>query len=126
MKKLSTLKQNLTISYSILSIIMGYLLSLKYDSFGFLIPIVIANMLAFYFICYMKNGINWKGLCIYFAALFVSFSFLFSITFPYQINELRQLCIEQLSAMYVIIGILAGGIARYKVEREENKKKKEA
>lgn len=122
---LSTPKQLLIISYSILAVVLGVILAITYDSFGFLVPIALANLMTFYIICKVEDNINWKGLCMYFASLFISFSILFSLPLGENLDELRHLCIEQLSVMYVIIGVLSGGIARYKVERYENKKQEE-
>lgn len=122
MKNLSTLKQILVISYSVLSIVLGLMLAWTYNSFEFLIPIVVANMSTFYIICNVDDCINWKGLCMYFASLFVSFSLLHSFPSPSNIDELRLICMDQMAGMCTIVGILAGGIARYKIERHEKRK----
>lgn len=125
MKTLSTPKQLLIIVYSIIAIVFGLLLSREHNTFEFLIPITLINMFTFYIISYLENTINWKGLCLYFAALFISFAVLLSVPYPSYVDEIRLLCMDCLSVMYTIVGVLAGGIARYKVERYERLKEGE-
>ena len=122
MKQINLMKQIIVILYSIVAIVLGLVLGRNYDSFEFLIPISIANMFTFYTICYLEEGINWKGLCIYFALLFLTFAILLCIPAKVGVDEIRFVCMNWLSVTYTIIGVLAGGIARYKIERYERKK----
>lgn len=117
MTNLSIKKQILLILYSVLSIIFSMLFSTTYDSFMFLIPIALTNMFVFYFICRVKNNLNWYGLIAYFLSVIASFTIMVNVEPNPLINDVRAICVNYLSFMFIIIGVLGGGILRYKMER---------
>lgn len=118
-------KQILLIVYSLISIVFGLLLATEYNSFEFLIPIPLVTMLSVYFLCRMDEKVNFKGMGVYLLSLAITFAILFIIPRSVPIDDIRLMCMEILSVMFVILGGLAGGILRYEFYRIEKEKKKD-
>ena len=110
-------KQIVTIIYSLITIIIGLLFSTTYDSFSFLVFIPIATMFTSYVVCYDKDRINWRDIAYYITSLVIAFLILFNVkSNGSYISEFRIGCMNALAVMFSILGSLAGGIFRYKVE----------
>lgn len=115
-------KQILVIAYALISIVFGYLLSILYNTFEFLIPIILTTLLAGYFLCDFSQSIEWIGIGIYLASTALAYIILLNLNAP-DVHEARLLCMKTLSIMYAILGSLAGGILRYELYRIEQKGK---
>ena len=113
-------KQILVIAYALISIVFGYLLSISYNTFEFLIPIIITTLLAGYFLCDFSQPFDWKGIGIYLSSSALTYIILLNVCSP-DMNEARLLCMNSLSVMFAILGSLAGGILRYELYRMEQK-----
>lgn len=105
-------KQILLIGFPILTIVAGLFLSINYNAFDFLIPIILTSMFSNYFLCYMENKVNFSGMSMYVVALILTFilSFLYLPSY----GEIRFIAMKIMSVLFVIMGGLAGVILRYK------------
>lgn len=110
-------KQILLIAYTFLAIVAGLLLTVKFDSFTFMVPILPVSMLSIYFLCWFEERANWQGCLAYVLVNGAAWYITSTLIQPMDFDNTRLFFIKLLTILFAILGSLSGGILRYKMEQ---------